>query len=114
MGNRNNKLFNYLINTFGISKEMIITYVKERTDEVLSKNLSDKLNSKYIENLILNKITSIIQEGFTSHSYWLEKRSFENFVKVKLKEVIEEFLVKHYDFEMKVIHKDKTVVHRVE
>ena len=44
---RNNKLYNYLVNNFGLSKKMIEQYVLERIED-----LATKLNSEWIENRI--------------------------------------------------------------
>lgn len=45
---RRNKLYNYIVNTFNISKESIDATIEKRVDDVLSRHLKSKLESDYL------------------------------------------------------------------
>lgn len=112
---KNNRLYNYLVNTFGLSKEVVLEYAESRIDDLLQKHIASRLESNYIENLILNKITQIVQDGFESNSssHWYSRTQFSDFVKSVACDVLEDRLNKEYKLDVKLVQKDATVVRKV-
>ena len=108
MAHSNNKLYNYLVNTFGLSKEIVLEYVNKRLEELLFKSLETKLSSNYVEKLIINQITQIVNNGIdngSSHFYFREKTKFDDYVKSVIRSVIEEKMNDNYDLQIQAIIK---------
>jgi hypothetical protein len=107
---RSNKLYNYLVNNFGLSEEKVLQYVKDRIEEIIAKQVEHKLlDSNYVQNLILNRITQFLTEGVnTGHFY--KRESFDDYLKGCIKQVIERKLNEEYVLEVKMVRKDKQVI----
>lgn len=108
---RTNKLYNFLVNTYGLSKELVMTEFDKRIDDLITKHLASKIDSNYIQNLILDRITKIITEGVSSGCY--NRSSFEDYVKKCVKEAVTNHMKENYNVEMKMVSKDASVVHKV-
>ena len=83
---RTNKLYNYLVNTYGLSKEMIMEYVEERLEDLIKKHLDSVLRSNRVENMIMNRIAYYIKEG--KYDQWHNKGSFEDVVDQQIRQVV--------------------------
>ena len=109
MAHKDKRLYNYVVNTLGVSKEVVLEYVKERLEELILKALSTKLESKYVENLIINKITQIVTEGISERtSIYYERESFEKFVKKVVYEVVEKKINSEYTLQLHALVKQPT------
>ena len=112
---KNKKLYNYIVNTFGLSKEKIMEEVDSRIENVIDKNVQNKLNSNHIENLILDRVTRVVAEGVPVDSnrfdFW-KKDDFNIYLKKTIRKVIEEKFNEEYTLEVKVIRKEKQVIGR--
>ena len=114
MSKKDKKLYNYVVNTLGVSKQVILDYVQSRVDDLLSKALHNKLDSNYIQNLILNRITSMVENGTSEGTFpFYEGHSFDNYVKKCIKRVIEEKVNEDYNLEVKIVRKDKVVLVKI-
>jgi hypothetical protein len=110
---RNNKtLYNYVVNTFGLSKEVVMKYVDERLEDLIGKHLKNKLDSKWTEKVILDNVTEIVANGVSSPKFgmWWEKKPFEDYLKKVLLNVLEHKLNEEYTLEVKMVRKDKQVI----
>lgn len=103
MSNRN-KLYNYLVNTFGLSKDVIMKQAEERIEDVMNKHLQQKLQSNNVERMILNQVSEIVKNGFSSRDYW-SRVSFEDYVKSTIKSVITQQINDTYELEVKINRK---------
>lgn len=108
---RTNKLYNFLVNTYGLSKELILAEFDKRIDDLITKHLSSKIDSNYVQNLILDRITKIVTEGVSSGLYSVN--SFEEYVKKCVKEAVQKHMRQNYDIEMKIVDKNTSIVHKV-
>jgi len=91
---KNQRLYNYLVNTFGLSKQVILEYAEQRIEDILTKHIKAKLDSKHMESMILNKVTQILH-GSPDSSAQSDSRllatsstqpcTFNPFFKVRLK-----------------------------
>lgn len=90
---RTNKLYNYLVNTFGLSKKNILEHVEARLEDIISKNILPILESNNIQEIILNRIAYFIKNGEVS--YYQEKNTFNDVVKEQIKQVVEDQLKKN-------------------
>ena len=88
MSKRTNKLYNYLVNTFDLSKENVLEHIEARLDDILDKHLLGILQSNRIENMILNKIALFIKKG--EINTWRTNNTFEDIIKEQVKSVVEE------------------------
>lgn len=52
---RHNKLYNYLVNQFGITKESVWDHIKSRIEEVLAAPIEDRVHNA-IDRLVREKI----------------------------------------------------------
>jgi hypothetical protein len=48
MRNRKDKLYNYMVNKFDLSKERILEYVDLRVTDLVNKHIQSKLNSNRV------------------------------------------------------------------
>jgi len=100
-----NKLYNYLVNTFGLSKETILEYADERVKELLAKHVDDKLNSERMEYMILGTISNIVEKGFGEHSpYYDRKVAFDKYVQKIIEKEVRKRLNKDFTIDVKVIN----------
>jgi len=108
---KDKKLYNYLVNTLGITKQVAMDHLKERLEDIVNKHISSRLDSKKFENLVLNKITQYLNEGVTKS--WYERSTFEDFFKKTIDKVIMEKFNNEYTLEVKVVKKDATMIAKV-
>lgn len=108
---KKNKLYNYLVNTFGLSKDVVMEQAENRIEELLNKHIGDKLNAKGIEKLILSQVSSIVKHGLDKGAgYWRTTITFEDYVKSVIKEVVQAKLNEEYTVEVKVVKKDSRMM----
>ena len=104
-------LYNYIVNSLGLSRQMVLEYIDKRLEDQLFKALSFKLHSGNFEKLILDAVTKIVNEGVPADSNrWWEKKNFDEYVKKTIRSVIEERLRNDYTAELKLTHKDSNVI----
>ena len=60
---RTNKLYNYLVNTFGLSKEVVLEHIETRLEDLINKHVLSILQSNRIENMIMNQVAYYIKKG---------------------------------------------------
>ena len=87
---KNKRLYNYLVNTFGISKEVVLGYVETRLEDLISRHVQNLLLSNRIEKLIMDRVTHFIKNGEVG--YYREKNAFNNVVKEQVRQVVEDQL----------------------
>lgn len=97
--NRNKKLYNYLVNTFDISKEKIIDHVNARVDDILKKHIRDTMDSIYVRELILDHLTDLVNNGL-KYALW-GRQSFQTYFKKVVREEIKKILDEKYQIEIK-------------
>ena len=100
MSNKKNKLYNYLINTYGLSKDHVLKLFDERIENLLKKHIMSKLDSNHVESMMLNIISKSIKEGFKGNYRWNNKLQFEKYIKECVKDVISEKMNKEYSMEV--------------
>ena len=93
MNKRTNKLYNYLVNTFGLSKENVLEHVETRLEDIIDKHVRSILQSNRIESLIINRVAHNIKNG--SIGYYGEKTAFNDIINEQVKQVIEDQLKKN-------------------
>lgn len=105
---RRDRLYNYIVNTFGISKELIFEYVDKRIEDILDKHLTSKLDSQRIERLIIDKTVYIVKNGIqsTPNYYGWGTGSFEKLVREAIREEVNRIIDEEYTFSGK-LSKDK-------
>ena len=115
MARNSNKLYNYVVNTFGISKEMLMEFVENRLEQLVNKHVERKLDSRAIESMILNHVTKVVTEGVPKPGPFgmsVSREVFDSYLRKVLKNVVEEKITKDFDVEVKVVGKDKYIVGR--
>ena len=83
---RTNKLYNYLVNTYGLSKEMVMKYVDERLEDIITKHVDSVLRSNRIEKMIINRISNYLKEG--KYNKWHSRDSFKEIIDHQIRQVI--------------------------
>ena len=90
---KNNRLYNYLINTLGLSKELILKNIDQRIEQVLHKILYNELKSIKFERIIIDTVASVIDKGVVRNNrYGSLRYKFNDLIKSKVKEVVEDKL----------------------
>ena len=101
MSSKKNKLYNYLVNTFGLSKETILEHVETRLEDIIDKHVHSILESNHIENRIMNRVAYYIKNGTIDP--WRSKNSFEDVIKQQVRCVVEEQLQKNCEINFKFL-----------
>lgn len=94
---RTNKLYNFLVNTYGLSKEAILEHIDIRLNDLIKKHVVAKLDSNQIESVIINHITQYIKDG--KFDRW-RKDSFKDFVKLCIQEEVQRLVKENYKIEV--------------
>lgn len=97
---RTNKLYNYLVNTYGLSKELILDHVDTRISDLIDKHVKSKMDSASIENMILGRVTQYLKNGHFDR--WNDKHSFDNHVHNCIKEEVAKLVKQNYDISASV------------
>lgn len=109
------RLYNFLVNTYELSKENVMKLVEDRLENLIAKHINNKLDSKYTEKLILDKVTDVVANGVPVSSgyidYW-RKDKFDDYLKKQLRKVIEEKVNEDYELQVKIVRKDVQIVRR--
>lgn len=87
---RNKKLYNYLVNTFDISRDSVLKHVESRIEELLDKHVKAILESNRIERMIINRLSDYMAKG--KADYWSTDKNFEKIVDNQVRNVIEDYL----------------------
>jgi hypothetical protein len=104
---RTNKLYNYLVNTYGLSKEMVMEYVKERLDELISKHIAEVLNSEKFNRDFNYSMAKFLETEKTSNHYWDRKNSFKKVIEDTTRKIIIEEITKNYNLSIDIKEKQK-------
>jgi len=111
LGNpRTNKLYNYLVNTYGLSKENIMSLVHERIEDVINKHVYSILNSDRIKKMIIYTVADFIKNGKSNH--WHRKDSFESLVEDQIRKVIEDQLRDRCEIKFKFNNNSVLFIHK--
>jgi hypothetical protein len=99
---KNYKLYNFLVNTYGLSKEKVMEHFEARIEAIIEKSIRSKIDSGYVQDAILNKIAAIFKEGGDSNrSPWYHKKTFDDFLKHTVEDVIKKHIEEKYEFAVK-------------
>jgi hypothetical protein len=85
------KLYNYVTNTFGISKELILEQVNSRVEDLINKHIASLLKSNKVEKMIINSIADYIVSGKID-SRFLNRKNFSSLIDDQIKNIIEKYL----------------------
>lgn len=96
-----NRLYNFIVNTYGLSKEMIMEHALGRIEDVLDKNIRAKLDSGRLEDLILKKVEHYMVNGFKTHYYGSSKEPLADVVRQIIREEVKKTLDEKYSVEIK-------------
>lgn len=103
---KNYKLYNFLVNTYGLSKEKVLEHFEARIEAIVEKTLRSKIESGYVNDSILNKIDAIFKtEGDSKRSPWYTKKSFDEFLKHTVEDVIKKHIEDKYQIDFIVKNK---------
>ena len=101
---RRNKLYNFIVNTYGISKESILSIIDVRLENILSKEIRNKLSSNHFECMVVSQVAKFIKDGTltTSISLYRNPSSFESLVKDCMREEIRKIVQENYEISLKI------------
>lgn len=99
--NRRDRLYNYIVNKFGISKEMVYKYIDTRLEDLVAKHLKSKLDSKNVEYMILNTMSGYLKDGLKGNCIWGYQNSFEEFFRDTVKKEVKKIIEERYSIEIK-------------
>jgi Glu-tRNA(Gln) amidotransferase subunit E-like FAD-binding protein len=107
---RTNKLYNFLVNTYGLSKELVLEHVTNRLDDLISKHINSKLDSNNVERIIANQVANVLENGFKNGSF--NRNSLENLIRNRVVREIQDRLNNEYTIDVKLTKRDNTIIHR--
>jgi hypothetical protein len=105
-----NRLYNFLVNTYGLTKEVVMEMVAARLDDLISKHIKPKLDSNHVNNIIRNQIAEYAKNGFEKRGYWGSHTSFEEFVQAQIRTILIAYINENYDIDTKLVKKEAKVV----
>lgn len=103
-----NKLYNFLVNSYGISQELVLQTINERVDSLISKCIGMTLNSNKVERVIANQVADVIGKGFKQNPW--ENITIETYIKHEIARQIEEKMNTDYELEVNLKRKSKGTV----
>jgi hypothetical protein len=109
--NNRNKLYNFLVNTYGLTKEVVMEMVAARLEDLISKHIKPKLDSNHVNNIIRNQIAEYAKNGFEKRGYWGNNKSFEDFVQEQIRTILIAHINENYDIDTKLVKKEAKIVH---
>lgn len=107
---RKDRLYNYMVNKFGISKEMILERVHERVDDVLCKVLEERVfTTNYFERVVLRKIEAMRTNATLTKFYNHEvlKDIIERAVREEIRAELASQLDTRYELEVAIKERGK-------
>ena len=112
----NNRLYNYLVNNYGLSKEKVLKTMEDRfkkleldvhieanrnVQRIFHEKCDQFLNSYNFQKSVQNSILNILEHGFKPQD-WKDKRvSLETFIKNRVSELIQKEVEKQWKEMMK-------------
>lgn len=108
MSKNRNKLYNYIVNTYGLSREKIMEHIDARIDDLISKVIGMKLHSNSVERVIANEVANVIGKGFKRNDY--DTVTIQEYIKREIASQIEDKMNNDYELEVKITRKSKMVV----
>jgi hypothetical protein len=110
MSRKDRRLYNYVVNTLGLSKELVLEYARDRLDDLITKHIQSKIDSRYIERLILERVTNKVTEGMDTG--WYSRESFDEYLRKVVHQIIESKVNAEYRLDVRLIEKGATVIKR--
>ena len=102
-----NQIYNYIVNTLGLSKEMIIECIDHRVAEVTEKVLkSHVLESNNMRHFVARCMADLLKGGFEKYQYG-KLASFEYLVQEEVRKEVARVIKEQYSFDLKVEPKEK-------
>jgi hypothetical protein len=83
------KLYNYITNTYGISKELILEQVNLRVEDLIKKHIDSLFRSNRIEKIIVNAIADYLKDKTTTR---FGRKNFDLIIREQIQDIIEKFL----------------------
>lgn len=92
---------NYIINTEKINREVIFDIVREHIGKCVEKELKGMLNSKWLQQQILNTIMAIVKEGFKDRRFYGDPEPLEDWIKEEIGRMLKRALLQKYEVVVK-------------
>lgn len=96
---------NFIHNEAGVNKALIKEFAEQYLEKAIDKMISDKIDSKWMEGLIVRKIGEIItgEKDYSTIRWGGGETKATDYIKSKIKEVIKDEVTKRITFnEIKV------------
>lgn len=88
--NKDKKLYNYIVNTLGVSKDMIYQVIEDRITDLIYKHAESLLSKGSVNEAITKAITSYVTSGKVDP--YFSKKSFEKILDEYVKSAVEDSL----------------------
>jgi hypothetical protein len=93
-----NLVKNYLHNELGLSKELVIEIATQYIEKSIDKVISDKIDSKWVEGLIVRKIGEVITGERDYSGRWQGESKATDFIKKIIKETVKKEVIDRINF----------------
>jgi Glu-tRNA(Gln) amidotransferase subunit E-like FAD-binding protein len=90
--NKPNRLYNYLVNTYGLSKELVLQLVEDRIEDLVEKHVKIKFKQASVENMIIRAVSDYVKNG--EINLYRQNNTFDRIVKEQIKEIVKDELRK--------------------
>jgi hypothetical protein len=110
---KDKQLYNYLVNTLGVSKEFVMNHITSRLDDLIVKHLNSKLDSKYVHDVISGCVAKILEDGFLKRGHfgmYYDRLAFQDYIKQQVENAVRSRLRSDYSFEVKMALKDDAMI----
>ena len=82
MRKRGNTLYNYIVNTYGISKELIMEHVETRIQDMF-----DRIDHDYIESYVRQEVFKRIDRDIIDKVRWDLNKKIDKEVEKRIKDI---------------------------
>jgi len=107
---RNKRLYNYLVNTLGISTQMVTEYISDRLDSILSKKLDSMLDGRNFETRVINSVRRKLQEKPLHTFSYTDEAEFDTFLSKTVTRIVREELDTKYQLQVSLKYTGATMV----
>jgi len=93
---------NYIINTEKINREEIMTIVREHIEKIITVEIKNMLDSKWMRNYIAGLIAQIAKEGFPDRRFYGHSgaETLEDYIKREIRSILASSLLNTYKIEV--------------
>lgn len=106
---RNNKLYNYIVNNYGLSKEMVLEYAKDKIEVLIDKHIENlvkqKIEKEQFDRNLYYAIANFIKNEKSGTNAFDRKKTFKDVLVSVVRETVIEEIDSNYEIKLEIKQK---------